>query len=52
VATDNYRINPDPIYSGPTIADWKVAAARLEDSDGGGQVAPRCGAEEETPIEA
>jgi hypothetical protein len=51
-AADSYRIDPDPICGGPAIADWKVAAARLEDSDGDGQVAPRCGDEEETPIEA
>jgi hypothetical protein len=51
-AVDNYRIDPDPICGGPAVADQKVAAARLRDSDGSNRVAPRHGDEEETLVEA
>jgi hypothetical protein len=49
---DSYRIDPDPICGGPTVADQKAGAARLADSDGGGRVTSRRGDEEETPVEA
>jgi hypothetical protein len=49
---DSYRIDPDPIYDGPAVADQKAAAARLGDSYDGGRVAPRRGDEEEAPVEA
>jgi hypothetical protein len=49
--SDSYRIDPDPIYGRPAVADRKTAVARLGDSDNGGRVAPRRGDEEETPVE-
>jgi hypothetical protein len=51
-AADSYQIDLDPICGGPAVADRKVVAARLEDSDDGGRVAPRRGDEEEMLVEA
>jgi hypothetical protein len=37
VAGDSYRIDPDPIYGGPTVAGRKATAVRLttRGADGG-----------------
>jgi hypothetical protein len=51
-SADSYRIDPNPICGGPTIADRKAATARLRDRDGGSRVTPRRGDEEETSVEA
>jgi hypothetical protein len=51
-AANNYRIDPDLICGGPTVADQKAVMAHLRDSDGGGRVAPRRGDEEATSVEA